>query len=426
MDVNPEPKADRSTLLRATVRPGAGRKLPKALRAANVSVLAEALPLGVCDAGFEELVQRIDTGPVHAGNQVEIFFDGEDAFDAVKQAMDNATEEILLETYILKDDATGKRILSWIGAAAKRGVRTRVLADAFGSWGTKRAFWREMQGRGIEARPYRPFSFPFRGIFFRDHRKIIVIDRQVAFTGGMNVANEYGASRRSHDTAWRDTHMRIEGTTAWELALVFNEGWERAGGASLLVAKNEPGNGCGVKAIVLDCRPGRGHGETAAVLAALAGAARSRIWITNAYFAPNPVTIRLLASAARRGVDVRLILPERTDMPLIRHAGHGNFTKLLAAGVRIFEYQSAVLHAKTIVVDDYASVVGSSNFDYRSFYFNAECNVLMLDESAAAKLACAFEEDMSNCLEITPEAWKQRSWLHKSLDSMARLLSPLL
>lgn len=424
--MDPAPKADRSKLLRATVRPGAGRKLPKALRAADVSVLAEALPLGVCDTGFEELVQRIDTGPIHAGNQVEIFSDGEDAFAAVKQAMDNAREEILLETYILKDDATGKRILSWIGAAAKRGVRTRVLADAFGSWGTKRAFWREMQGRGIEARPYRPFSFPFRGVFFRDHRKIIVIDRQVAFTGGMNVANEYGASRRNHDVAWRDTQMRIQGTTAWEMALVFNEGWERAGGASLLVTKNEPATNSGAKAIVLDCRPGRGHGETAAVLAALAGAARSRIWITNAYFAPNPITIRLLVRAAHRGVDVRLLLPGRTDMPLIRHAGHGNFSKLLAAGVRIFEYQSAVLHAKTLVADDYASVVGSSNFDYRSFYFNAECNVLMFDETAADKLSRAFEEDLSNSKEITPEAWKQRSWLHKSMDFLATLLSPLL
>ena len=153
---------------------------------------------------------------------------------------------------------------------------------------------------------------------------------------------------------------------------------------------------------MLDSRPGRGHGETAAVLAALVAASQKRLWVTNAYFAPNRMAIRLLGRAAQRGVDVRLLLQGRTDMPVVRHAGHGNYSDLLASGVRIFEYQSAILHAKTLVVDDCVSVVGSSNLDFRSFYFNAECNVLIWDDATARTMAQAFEEDLAQIFGNTP------------------------
>lgn len=416
----------RSALLYATLRPRAGRKLPNELRAENVGPLAEALPLGVRDAGFERLVGRIDTGPIHHGNQVHLFFRGAEAFAAVHQAIEGATEEILLETYILRDDATGRKLLRLLGGAAARGVKVRVLADAYGSWTTKPAFWREMQGLGIEARLFRPFWSHLRRFLFRDHRKIIAIDRRISFTGGMNIANEYGSSRHNKDASWRDTHVRVEGPTAWEMALVFSESWERSGGASLHLPPLAPTDTSGARTLVLDSRSGRGQGETAAVLAALVAASRKRLWITNPYFAPNRMAIRLLGHAAQRGVDVRLLLQGRTDMPLVRHAGHGNFHDLLASGVRLFEYQSAILHAKTLMVDDYASVVGSSNLDFRSFYFNAECNVLILDEAAGRTMAQAFEADLGQSLEVRLENWNHRPLAHRLGDALARCLSPLL
>ncbi|MBI5383320.1 MAG: cardiolipin synthase [Verrucomicrobia bacterium] len=416
----------RSALLYATLRPRAGRKLPKELRAENVGRLAEALPLGVRDMGFEQLVGRIETSAIHHDNQVQLFFRGEEAFASVLQAVEGATEEILLETYILRDDATGRKLLGVLGSAAARGVRVQVLADAFGSWTTKRAFWREMQSLGIEARLFRPLWSHLRRFFFRDHRKIIVIDRRIAFTGGMNVGNEYGSSRHNKNASWRDTHVRVEGPTAWEMALVFSEGWERSGGASLNLPPLAPTGTSGARTLVLDSRPGRGHGETAAVLAALVGAARKRLWITNSYFAPNRTAIRLLGQAAQRGVDVRLLLQGRTDMPVVRHAGRGNFRDLLASGVRIFEYQSAILHAKTLVVDDFVSVVGSSNLDFRSFYFNAECNVLIFDDPTGRTMAQTFEEDLDHSLEIQLEAWNQRPLAHRLGDALARCFSPLL
>ena len=415
----------RGVLLYATLRPRAGRLLPNKLRAEHVGPLAEALPLGVRDAGFERLVGRIETGPIHHGNQVQLFFRGEEAFASVLQAIEGATQEILLETYILRDDATGRKILGLLGGAAARGVKVRVLADAYGSWTTKRAFWREMQGLGIEARLFHPFWSHLRGFLFRDHRKIIAIDRRISFTGGMNVANEYGSSRHNKNASWRDTHVRIEGPTAWEMALVFSEGWERSGGASLHLPPLSPTDASGARTLVLDSRPGRGQGETAAVLAALVGASRKRLWITNSYFAPNRTAIRLLGRAAQRGVDVRLLLQGRSDMPFVRHAGHGNFPDLLAAGVRIFEYQPAILHAKTLVVDDHVSVIGSSNLDFRSFYFNAECNVLIFDDATARTMAQTFQEDLGQSIEMRLEAWNQRPLAHRLGDALARCLSPL-
>src|SRR5664279_4783042 len=416
----------RSASLYATLRPRAGRKLPTELQAENVGFLAEALPLGVRDAGFERLVRRVEMGPIHHGNHVQLFFRGEDAFASIRQAIEGATQEILLETYILRDDATGRDFLGLLGGAAARGVRVRVLADAYGSWATKGAFWCEMQGLGIEARLFHPLWSHLRGFLFRDHRKIIAIDRGISFTGGMNVANEYGSSHHRKNGPWRDTDMRVEGPTAWEMALVFNEGWERSGGASLHLAPLALTDASGARTLVLDSRFGRGQGETTAVLAALVAASRKRLWITNCYFAQNRMAIDLLGRAVERGVDVRLLLQGRTDMPLVCHAGHGNFHNLLASGVRIFEYQPAILHAKTLVADDYVSVVGSSNLDFRSFYFNAECNVLILDDETGRTMAQTFQEDLRQSTEMRLETWNQRPLAHRLGDALARCLSPLL
>lgn len=415
-----------SRRLAAALRPRPGRKLPDDLRAENVGRLTAAFSQGVRDVGFEQLVEQIDTGPIHVGEQVRVFFDGDEAFASILDAIGHAQQEVLLETYILRDDAAGNEILQRLGRAAGRGVSVRVLADAFGSWTTRRSFWLQMRQLGIQARLFHPFWFSIWDHLVRDHRKIIVIDRQTAFTGGMNIGNEYGSSRRIKGRRWRDTHARIEGSTAWEMALVFREGWVRAGGESFAVPKQLFSNGEGARILVLDSRPGRGYAETAAVLAAIVGACRRRLWVTNSYFAPRRLLLHLLVSAAHRGVDVRLLLPGVSDIPLVRHAGHGCFADLLASGVRIFEYQPAVLHAKTLVADDYVSVIGSSNLDVRSFHFNAECNVLVLDEDTARDMARAFEADLRDSVEIRLPQWEQRPWWRRVRDTLARHLTPVL
>jgi cardiolipin synthase len=284
-----------------------------------------------------------------------------------------------------------------------------------------------MTGHGIEVRLFHPLLRHFSDLLRRDHRKIIVVDRRIGFTGGMNVADEYGVARNFPGVqAWRDTHVRLEGTTAWGLALVFNEGWERAGGTPLRLPAKPITPATGPRTLVLSCRPGRGHTETSAVLAATMGAARQRLWITNSYFAPHPRVLQRICAAARRGVDVRLLLAGQTDVAVVRRAGRASYARLLACGVRIFEYQPTVIHAKTVVADDWASMIGSSNLDYRSYYLNAECNVLILDAATGRGMAASFLQDLEQAVEIDPAAWARRGWWEKAADVFYRWISPLL
>ncbi len=414
--------------LAPVLRPGAERRLPRELRAENVGTIATTLPRGVRDPSFERLLRRIDQAPFHSGNQVTVLHRGQEAFQLMRRAIEEAAEEILLESYIFKDDATGWEVLELLGQASARGVAVRVLADAFGSLWTRSGFWREMRSRGCEVRLFHPlFPYPWRQ-FFRDHRKILVVDRRIGFTGGMNIAVEYGSPRSGgHARSWRDTHARVEGPAAWELALVFSEAWHRAGGTPLEIPPLDVEEAAsGARVLVLDSRPLRGHEESAAVLSAIVGSARRSVFVTNAYFAPRRVAIEVLGAAAGRGADVRLLLPGASDVPLIRHAGHGYFDELLAQGVRIFEYGAAVLHSKTMVVDGFVSIVGSTNLDFRSFRFNAECNLVVLDEGTGAGMAAAFEEDLSRSEEIRIESWRRRPPGHRWGDALARRLSPLL
>jgi cardiolipin synthase A/B len=412
------------------LRPALGRKLPPELRIGRVERLAERLPQGLADPGFEQLMRRIDGAPFFGGNEVEVYFDGRSAFGAMCDAARAAREEILLESYIFKDDSTGRQFLGEMQAAADRGIRVRVLADAVGSYETHAGFWREMESHGIEVHLFHPL---FKSLWyqpFRDHRKILVVDREVAFTGGMNIGEEYGSWRRrpAPGETWRDTHVRVRGPAAWEMAVVFSEGWAHAEGAGFEIdslpaaAVEAPG----VQVLVLDSRPKRGQAESAAVMAAIAAAARHTLWITNAYFAPGRRAVEVLGEAAARGVDVRLLLPGKSDVPISRHAGHGYFGALLARGVRIFEYQPAVLHAKTLVADSLVSLVGSTNLDFRSFLFNAECDLLMLDPPTAGVLEAAFVSDLENSLEIDLAGWRRRPWYKQLADRAARWLSPLL
>jgi cardiolipin synthase len=412
--------------LRPKLRPGVDHHLPPELTARRIGRLAAALPTGARGEEIETLLRRVEAKPIHPGNQLEIYHSGEAAFAAMFQAVAAARLEVLLESYIFKDDAVGRDMLDELAAAARRGVVVRVLADALGSWGTRAGFWRDMARRGVEAHLFNPLFSHLWYQPFRDHRKLLIVDRSIGFTGGMNIGVEYG-SPSAPGGPWRDSHVRVIGPAAWAMAIVFNEGWEHAGGQPielppLAVAPDLPG----ARILVLDARPLRGNREAAASLVAIAAAARERLWITNAYFAPGHTAIRVLTDAACRGVDVRLLLPGRSDVPIVRHAGHGYFADLLGRGVRIFEYGAAVLHAKSMVADGHLTVIGSTNLDFRSFLFNAECNLVVFDDPFAARLEQTFAEDLAQSAEVTLAAWRGRTFPHRTGDRLARLLSPVL
>ena len=246
---------------------------------------------------------------------------------------------------------------------------------------------------------FRPIGFlhPLQLLFRRDHRKILVADRTGRLHGGHEhrrrvrvVAASAGEPLARHALPRRGL------PAAEELAVVFQEGWAEAGGEPLILSPLASGAERDPRVLVLDSRPGRGQKELASVFASIVAASREKLWITVAYFAPRHRALRILGGAARRGVDVRLLLPGKTDVAIVRHAGHALYSGLLSRGVRIFEYDAAILHAKTLVADGYLSVVGSSNLDFRSLEFNAECNFLILDDATGARLEAAFENDLAH------------------------------
>jgi cardiolipin synthase len=451
----------------------ADARIPRELRAWRAWGVARRLTGGVREPAFRALVQQIDGGPLHACPPLTLLADGEAAFARMREAITAAREEVLLETYILRDDRLGQAMQTSLMQAAERGVRVSVLADALGSFRTADRFWVTLQEAGVQVQRFHRFwHHPFDALR-RDHRKLLVIDRAIAFTGGMNIGNEYGSSPTAHADAWRDSFAETAGSVARELAAVFAEGWDRAGGAALpgleyvswnervapapdvarppraralqerlhwqlqatLARRHDRRHGRRVRrqaelagddlpaVLVMDPRPGRGQREMITVLAALVGGARERLWITTPYFAPPSRALGLLSTAAQRGIDVRLLLPgERTDVPIARHAAHGAYAKLLAHGVRVFEYQRATLHAKTLVVDGFASVIGSSNLDFRSFWLNAECNLLVFDDRFGSDLEASFLADLTASAEITPAVWRQRPWHHRVGDVVARAM----
>lgn len=425
---------------------------------------ARAMREGVRAPGFRLLAQRLDGGALHEAPTPVLRADGAEAFRAMLAAIEGAREEVLLETYILRDDRVGGAVCDALRRAGARGVRVCVMADAVGSVATGEAFWRALEAPGVAVRLFhrvwhRPWS-----LLQRDHRKLLVVDRAVAFTGGMNIGEEYGSSVTTHAGAWRDLQVEVRGTVAAELAAVFAEGWDRAGGAPLpglayvswadgvvvplgrfdvrgvrarlrrqwgrrrdrrrgrMVRRPEPGAAAGEGGIVVqDLRPGRGQREFLATLAALAGGARQRLWACTPYFAPPDWLLRQLGAAARRGVDVRLLVPgARIDVPLVRHAAHGAYGALLADGVRVYEYQPATLHAKALVVDGHATLVGSSNLDIRSFWWNAEVNLLVFDDACAAQLEAQLRHDLAESVEIDAAAWQARPWWARVATAAAR------
>lgn len=414
--------------------------MPRDLQADRAWLFARSLPEGVRGENFRALVERIDGSSWHEFSDLLVLEDGAETMDAVGQVLAAAESEILVEMYILRDDAVGEQLQQTLLDAVARGVRVCVLADALGSIGTSRRYWRELEAAGITVRLFHPWWHSPLHAWRRDHRKIIVVDRLVAFTGGMNVGNEYGSSipiAKSEESpkTFRDVFVRIDGGVADELASVFAEGWKRAGGPLLPGLKPlkrgvdrpvVPDPGDPPRVLVLDGGPGRGQPETIAVLAALVGAARERLWITTPYFAPPDGALRILAEAAHRGVDVRLLLPAHCDVATVRHAAHGAYSKLLRAGVRVFEYERTLLHAKTMVCDSGVSLVGSANLDFRSLWFNAECNLLIADAKAAARFEALFLSDLEDSTEITAEQWSKRGFGHRLLDAAARAMRVVL
>lgn len=364
--------------------------------------------------------------------QVALLRDGEQAYPAMLEAIANAKETIVFETYILREDSTGQMFLAALTERARAGVLVLLMFDAWGS-DISESTLDGLRAAGVLVSPFRPWRFTgswLRSIANhrrRNHRKSLVVDGGVAFTGGMNIADDY-APVEVGGGGWRDTHLRIVGPSARVLEALFLETWRRNRGAHVDRSKFARGKVVASKGIrivgngfVRDKKQVR-----AAYLQAFAGS-RERIFVTNAYFLPPPGVVRELVRAARRGVRVVVILAATTDVKLVLHAARWLYPRLLRGGIELHEWAgSRVLHAKTAVVDGRWTTVGSTNLDPLSLMRNLEVNALVESEPFGAAAERMFLEDLASCRHITFEdlrhygpltralswlAWRFRLWL---------------
>lgn len=370
--------------------------------------------------------------PLTVGNQAVLLQDGPATYAAMFAAIEAAHEHINLETYILDDDEVGQRFADALIAKQKKGVQVNVIHDSVGTLLTPKEFFKRMTDAGIKVLEFNPVN-PKNArkgwqINQRDHRKLLIVDGKVAFLGGINISSVYssgsfsrsggsgssgsgGAAPAGKDgRAWRDTHVRLQGPVVVELQRLFLSTWKKQKGEPLPERQYFPplqnaGNHV-VRAI--GSAADEPYALIYATLLSALGAAETRVCITMAYFAPDPQFIAALEAAARRGVDVTLILPSQTDAWLIFHAGRRFYAQLLKAGVKIHERRGVILHAKTAVIDGVWATVGSTNLDWRSFLHNDELNAVVLGADFAQQMEAMFQKDLAASQPVTLEAWKRR------------------
>ncbi|MHB8875139.1 MAG: phospholipase D-like domain-containing protein [Myxococcaceae bacterium] len=361
--------------------------------------------------------------PAHlvvAGNRCQLLHDGVEAFPSMLDAIRAARGRVRLETYIFSDDAVGQLFARELAAAAARGVDVEVLYDWFGSWHTRRSFFRAMREQGVDVRPFKPFSFGagLGRLIRRDHRKLLIVDGEVAFVGGVNIASEWAP--RGLGDGWRDDVMRIDGPAAVQLERHFCATWRMQWKVRLRRRRRRrsafarPIRRGGVGLGVLSSR----RAIHSAYLRAIFAAQRS-VMIAAAYFVPDRRIVRALELAASRGVEVVLLMAGASDHPWILYASRAMYEPLLRLGVRIFEWPNGVLHAKTAVVDGTWGTVGSFNLERASLWLNHELNVVFADPDAGRRLEQTIRADCALCRPIDRLSWKRRPWWRKLLERLA-------
>ena len=365
-------------------------------------------------------IERIFKHKFSFATSVQLLWKGRDSFQAIFDTVNSAGKFICLQFYIFKNDETGIALSKLLKEKSREGVKVYVLYDHFGSFGTPRSFWKDMSLAGIKIRASRPFKWtaPFYYVH-RDHRKLIVIDSRKAFTGGLNIANEYsGIHLRRRSRGWRDTGILIEGPIVNELFDTFKKSWTTWGGERIVFqgASEEARDkipGEEIPALPIFVYSGKGRKRMRSLLRYSIDHAQTSILLTTAYFIPGRRLIERLETAVSRGVKVKLLVPGKSDIPAASYAGRAFFSRLLKAGIEIHTYLGEMLHAKTYLFDQCWSIIGSTNLDYQSLRYNDEGNIGILDVSFASKMIGIFGEDLINSVKIDEETWRQRPLLEK-------------
>lgn len=365
--------------------------------------------------------------PPTTATQARLLIDGGAKYAALLDDIAQARERIHLEYYIYQPDRTGTALRDALIERARAGVTVRLLMDAVGSGGTKQRFLQPLIDAGAQVAWFHPMKLRWLWrrpwLNLRTHRKIVVIDGKVGYTGGINITDE--EDERLRDDAYRDLHLRLEGDVVRELELVFTEDWCYATGEPPLRHVNLTPQQGTIAAQVVSSGPDSSWEAIHRVHVGAIHAARHRVWLVTPYFVPGEAARMALTSAALGGLDVRLLVPKLSDSRLVTYAARSYFDELLEAGVKIHEYGPRMLHTKALLCDDEMAIIGSANFDHRSFRLNFEISVMFYNASLAGELAALIEQECSRAPRVRGD--RDRSlWRMRLPESLARLVSPLL
>ncbi|HEX8771419.1 MAG TPA: phospholipase D-like domain-containing protein [Acidimicrobiales bacterium] len=373
---------------------------------------------------FSRLMSAMTAAPMRLGNRVQVFRNGA-TLDAMLDAIYEAKRTIDLSSYIYWPSDVADRFSEALIDRAQAGVDVNVVLDGYGSAKLDHERISRLQRGGVDVAIFRPpHWFNLKKLNNRMHRRILVVDGTVGFAGGVGIAEVWTGDAQDPDH-WRETHLRIDGPAVVDLLGAFLENWVEATGELVTGAHIVDSDGFddGVPVQVTKSTPiGGPTAATQLFFAAISGAQR-RLWITTAYFAPDKAFEDALCDAARRGVDVRILVNGRAvDKEVTRHAARRSYDRLLDAGIRIFEYDRTMLHAKVLLIDERWANVGSGNFDSRSFDLDLELLVTVLDERAVDELEAHFLEDVKVSKEIEREAWKQRPLRNRAFENATELV----
>ena len=378
-----------------------------------------------------QLAQRICNSPISYATETKVLTNGEETFSEMLLQMKRAKDHIHMEYYIIRDDSISNEIKSILIERAQSGVKVRFLIDAVGSWMLPKRYLRELKEHGIEVAIFGPVTLPFLNskLNFRNHRKIVVIDNDIGFVGGLNIGDEY-LGRVESFGFWRDTHLLVKGEAVRSLQLIFLQDWLYSTNTSFLSAdymkapRQEIVTSGGVQMIAGG--PDNEFSVIKNIFFSMITSAKKSVWIASPYFIPDEDIFQAIKVAALSGVDVKLLVPQNPDKWFVWHASRSYFPDLLEVGVEIYQYERGFMHSKVVIVDNELASIGTANMDLRSFHLNFEVNAFLYKTESIQKLVNDYLEDLeySNLLSI--EKFNKRHFGNRILESTCRLLSPML
>ncbi len=374
------------------------------------------------------LAHSVGSAPIYNASKVDVFVSGKEKFDSLKKDLLSAKKFINLEYYIFENDKIGTEISEILMKKARSGVTVRVIYDHVGSFTVKSRFFKKMREAGILIFPFFKVSFPQLGtrLNWRNHRKLCVIDGTIGYLGGMNIADRYIDGGKKF-ASWRDTHVRVEGTVVSALQYAFAVDWHFMGQPLIEEEFNADNNtDSNISVQMLTSGPTSQWSNISYMFHKAICSARRRIYIQTPYFLPTDSLLKGLITAALSGVDVRVLIPRKSDSHLLDNASASYISECLRSGIKIYFYEAGMLHSKLIIVDDDFVTIGSTNFDFRSFEHNFEGNLFFYSQEFTNKMLEIFREDLKQSTRVLPDAWSKRPLVRRAIESVERLLSPIL